>query len=301
MKERSVKEIIDLYLNYECQDSEGKKENPFLIVAPDGSDDNHLRLYAYGGQAGKIDMSGENKHKRMNKDYEKHSEPRRERPKDLDSQEYLKYAEQVGRIRWLGTNEKRKKKKERPVQVRLAKEFMYNRPKTPDTLLVSDLEYKIPKEFFKESPKVDLILFDGKSFGFVEFKANGQSMGRSNKNSLTEHMKTFDSLLSLTDSQKKDLFLECCRRLKLLLQYELVNKSWEVSINALPKKETDTNLPEELFWCGFLFVGGNEDYIKTEVKYQLADYKDSKWDIRYQYSKEFPEALTMDIDLKTLL
>ncbi|MBO6265926.1 MAG: hypothetical protein J6M57_07965 [Acidaminococcaceae bacterium] len=66
MKRKDVSSIVKLYEDYENPKT---KEKPFVIVGPDGTNKDFLRIYAYGGKVGYISTVEEKNSKLCNIDY----------------------------------------------------------------------------------------------------------------------------------------------------------------------------------------------------------------------------------------
>lgn len=132
----------------------------------------------------------------------------------------------------------------------------------------------------KENAKIDFVVFDGKSFGLIEFKYEGMSMESGTENSLEEHYLDFRRILCEEENvHRVELVIELIRRMDYLLTYSLIDNSWERPLRDLEEKVLQMK-PEEynsdMLWYGFYFVGGDRKYIEREIKKQLTN------DVRYQ-------------------
>lgn len=121
--------------------------------------------------------------------------------------------------------------------------------------LVIDTEYLLdfPDRKEKESKKrVDFVVFDGETIGFVEFKY----LGGSTEN-LESHYCDFKRLLDDCQNEYRvHVIEELMSRLKLLIEYGIVDKSWERAYESFASKIYD----KSLLWGGFFFLGDRYDY-----------------------------------------
>lgn len=167
-----------------------------------------------------------------------------------------------------------------------------------DSLVVVDMEYDVPlnaiiekdgkekfrmkkdfktqEEVHKKKAKVDFVVFDGKSFGLIEFKYQAMSMEAGSENSLKEHYLDFKRIIDEDmPAEKIKLIKELIRRMEYLLDYEVIDKSWKASFEKLKEKVASMsdgdNYDSDLLWCGFYFVHDKkyEDKVKVELKNQL--------------------------------
>ena len=177
-------------------------------------------------------------------------------------------------------------KQERWVQDLIAKKYIKKRGKFGDkSFVVSDLEFDLPltekrkKEKGGNASKPDFVVFDGESFGFVEFKYAGTAMGNSDKTRLDAHFLDFyDVMREQTDDVRWKAYGECISRCEILIDYGIVKDDDDVLKNALKlckdkyeavKDGSAKGDATKLFWCGFLFVDGDKSYIKDRINDQL--------------------------------
>ncbi len=339
------------YLNdYEiCIDGENTK--PILIMPPDGSNPNHFRIYAFGGDIGRVPIRADgvfklakdseySKYLNRN-DYHNGNEQVFHFPTWLDTLPYIKPTEKKDRseqeiLNWLlkckdvskkeilvGNYSKyylplilaasknrfiKKKgcKYERWVQQEIAKRYQQiTGIKNTRSLIISDIEYDIPisdkrkiqkamrsKSDSGKASKPDFVMFDGESFGIVEFKYLGKSMDIRTSNALDWHYLDFYSAIKETgDAITLEKYKECLDRLELMLDSEIIfpddkdqRKVWINYVENARNKYMDLSKktasgetidPKKLFWFGFLFVGGKEIVVKG-IKQQLLTVTDSK-------------------------
>ena len=136
---------------------------------------------------------------------------------------------------------------EKSIQCVLAKNNILNSVYNPDkeSLVVIDVETHL---FIKEDkyPRADFVVFDGKSFGLIDFKYLGQSV---DGDSLKKHYNDF--IKAMSKENGKLLFERLKMKLKYQIEYGLIDESWyDKSIEMLNKTYDDSVL-----WCGFYFLG----------------------------------------------
>lgn len=142
--------------------------------------------------------------------------------------------------------------------------------------------------------KPDFIVFDGERFGYVEMKYDGESMDDFTSNGLDWHFLDFYSAMSASYETQLEKYEECLNRLEILLDYGIINEKmeekdekidWRALLNRCKKKlenlkkqyndKTDCTemgckaQEEQLFWVGFVFIGGNKINIANKIKNQL--------------------------------
>lgn len=217
-------------------------------------------------------------------------------------------------------------KKERWVQTEIVKKYIskkYLKNSKEEQYLIFDMEYnielgsegegrKITKRDsenpniinetgeFSKNTEIDLILFDGKKFGFVELKYNGESMRNGTKNDLREHYLDFYEAKKKMDGIQRELL----RRLWFLFRYQIIDKSWEeafykigirkeiwgMSYDEMKKAITDlTNSQCFDYWYGFLFWNdeffhGNKGTILKKFEKQVKpEFEDYNMPLKYCY------------------
>lgn len=104
----------------------------------------------------------------------------------------------------------------------------------------------------KKHPRADFVVFDGKTFGLIEFKYLGQSMD-SKENNLKKHYEDFCT--ALTPQIARGLFEELKIKLKYLASYGLIDESWQDKCKEMCSRKYD----ESVLWCGFYFLGDATD------------------------------------------
>lgn len=194
-------------------------------------------------------------------------------------------------------------KKERWIQTEIVKEYIskkYVENDKEEQYLIFDMEYRIeldPKRNkserkggktklipnkFSETTELDLILFDGKKFGFVELKYNGESMDSGSDNDLREHYLDFN----VAKKQMRKVQKELLRRLWFLFHYQIIDVSWKNAFSEIGvckeiwnmtydemKMEVDNIINSKIFdyWYGFLFW--NDEKCLKEQNSVLEDFK----------------------------
>ncbi len=143
-----------------------------------------------------------------------------------------------------------------------------------------DYRYKRNTSEMKRKAKVDFVVFDGKSFGLIEFKYQAMSMEANSDNSLREHYLDFKRVIHEDSSEhKRKLVRELLRRMDHLLKYGVIDESWKDSYEEVRKKVDGLNeigSVEDLLWCGFYFVHDKEhnETVLAEIQNQLGELAD---------------------------
>ncbi len=329
---KKVKDRVKALDNYTLEPYGGNSDKHIVILGPDGTNTEHLRLYAYGGDIGLMPLTKEREYSlSRNINYAKYI---REGYEDGNGQIYnvpvwlknnkavkkemankkiteeglldecLKYKEQkkindcltpsennfylplILAAQYNKWTKKDDEKKERKVQCEMVKKFQKDCGKTIDReFVVTDMEFKfqLTDERCKEKSKgegsfskPDFVVFDGKAFGLIELKYNGQ--GYDENNDLDVHFLDFYDLVNdAKNNAKWDAYGECLKRLKILLDLEVIGKNdverkkW-LDYYSRQKKFYDDNqnnsFENELFWVGFYFVGGRRK-ANNRIKFRL--------------------------------
>ena len=331
-----VKEKLKKLINYTVT-IDGKEERPIVIMAPDGSDENSLRIYAFDGNIGRIPLTEEGKYQLADKGYSKYiTYPkypiinkntshiyefpnwlgqfkqedkckeeleeylRKEKGElreyfDVDSL-YLPLILAASRNRFTCKNKDNYgTKMERWKQQEIAKYFMEHSSEKGS--IITDLEFDIPisderkkvkavradtedMQKMKGASKPDFVIFDGQRFGIVEFKYLGQSMKTHSSNSLDWHLLDFYDAFENDAHDRIELYNKCLDRLKCLLDYGVIfpddsdkRKEFETKMNSCRRAANSGKEKElkDLFWFGFLFVGGKKSTIKNNIRNQLIE------------------------------
>ena len=125
--------------------------------------------------------------------------------------------------------------------------------------------------------KVDFVVFDGSSFGLVEFKYLGDSMKADSENSLKNHYIDFKRILVEDKNNLEILWNAICERASCLFEYDVVkDPKWK----DLFERAKNNGYKEDLIWCGFYFMGDKNSTkfkkgcadIEGEVKKQLSEF-----------------------------
>ena len=151
---------------------------------------------------------------------------------------------------------------------------------------------KTGKDVDKSKAKVDFVVFDGESFGLIEFKYKGESMERGSNNSLEHHYLDFQRIISEDNNENKiNVIKELIKRTTYLLDYNIIHSNWGKKLAELDTKIKNMK-PEEydakMLWCGFYFVetGGKDIEKELENQISLKSIVDNKMDVRYQLDNE---------------
>ena len=135
-------------------------------------------------------------------------------------------------------------------------------------MVVIDVETHLFKKK-NEHPRADFVVFDGKSFGLIEFKYLGMSMDRK-ENNLKKHYEDF--VRAMKPENGRMLFEELKMKLKYLMDYGLIDQSWQEKVKEICRKGYD----ESVLWCGFYFLGDatdipgkKKDIVRDRIEKQL--------------------------------
>ena len=285
----NIVNICNKLINYEY-----KGTKPIVIVGPDFTDKNKLRVYVNGGLLGKvyignranvrselIDEEYDNsflKTGKLNKliEYAKKNSLENE---VIVSPEYLemaikaienKFAKKSRNIKTTEDNEK-----ERHVEARIVKKYM----NTTKNWAIVDMEVQFPKSYFEnvefsagttKAPRFDLVVINEKGLGIIELKVNNENCD--NMLSHYEHM-------TYVHDNPENFSKEFERRIEILGKYELISqKTFQQYKNLLKQGE----LP---LWCGFLFIGGGKEGAQQIAK--KLDGKEKVKDIKFMYYDDY--------------
>ena len=197
------------------------------------------------------------------------------------------------------------------MQCEIVKEFQKRcGNKGEDLLYITDMEFDfaLTKNRQEEkgsgaASKPDFVVFDGESFGLVEFKYNGQGYG--NNNDLDVHFLDFYNLMyEATDEERWAKYKECIKRAEILVELEVLGNS-ESTRNILKNKLKKQNeycenkrngkFDEKLFWCGFYFVEGLKT-AQSRIKLKLLTEKYYKNSKKFKENNEYYQNLTEKIE-----
>lgn len=142
---------------------------------------------------------------------------------------------------------------EKSIQCVIAKNNMLNSryKKGSGSLLVIDVETHL---FSKDGrhPRADFVVFDGDSFGLIEFKYLGKSMDKPTNN-LKKHYEDFSEAMSSEYASK--LFGQLKMKLQYLMSYGIIDESWQDKCEEMYTRKYD----KSVLWCGFYFLGDADD------------------------------------------
>ncbi len=282
MEKTKVKVIVDFLRNYADNES---GEKPIVIAPPCLGEPNKLRVYAYGGEIGRIAGPHPNaKCSLLSEAYFKYIKDQEEKDKlvrliNANSTErllmmsdYIKLATKAAKIRYKG--------KERSVETEILKKFMKRGKRD---WCVVDMEFFPSKQLFPSEQhkirngKPDLVVYDYKKnqFGVVELKYNNQSV-----DNIGKHLKDFKFI---SDNSKK-FNNEMIRRVSWLEEFGLIENI------------TDGFNLNNHVWYGFLFVGEDPEKSKKIAK-SLQKKKDyEKAHFRYVQSVDALEKCGLSYD-----
>jgi hypothetical protein len=277
MEEIEMRDIIGM-----CE--ELKKYEEVVVVGPDCTDKNKLRVYANGGLLGKIYVGNAHNGKTMlmSEDYAKYDKSGTLEKIIKEAQGKEEYALVNKEYVETGINAIEKKfgkketndhgEKERYVETRIVKKYM----NTDKSWSVVDMEVEFPEEWFQNNsfhdkttkqPRFDFVVLNKDGFGIIELKVNDDSCD--NKRSHYEHM----SYVLENQTISKKICAELGRRIEILKKYDLVSQDTFKMYEKIKDK-----MP---VWCGFLFVGGTLEKSKKIAK-KLEGEKNIN-DIKFMY------------------
>lgn len=239
-------------LDYEFGNGE-KKEQPIVIVGPDGTTKTKLRVYAYGGCIGRIaTQKGDYNQLAKDKNYGEHLETDEQKYR-LKKMQQLKYGEKKGKLlfdseyldlilhaartRFLGEKKGTEERKERSIQTSIVKKHIYKQ--SDDGWCIVDMEFAISEKNLFSKP--DLVVLDkDKGFGLIELKYENESI-----ENLIQHYEKLSRIASSLNV--KEQVKELKRRCGYLEHYGLINP-----------EHYDSCAKPDCLWYGFLFVGGEK-------------------------------------------
>ena len=300
-----VKAICKELLDYEVNEEKTNKTNkPIIIVGPDCTDKNKLRVYVNGGLLGKVYAGTHPKGKTelMNEDYDdyfpktgalrkliKGANEKGIQNDTLTSPKYLQMGIQAIEERFKKTREAKEEgdnENERRVESRIVKKYMNT---TADWAVV-DMEVEFSSKMFPnakfspettKAPRFDLVVIDECGIGIVELKVNNE-----NCTNMTSHYEHMEYVLT----HPKIFHDEFVRRIELLKEFELISEKTASSFDDLLQQG---DIP---IWCGFLFIGGGLEGAQKIAK--VLEKKDRIQDIQFMYHDN--DALE-DLDIHKML
>ena len=148
---------------------------------------------------------------------------------------------------------------EKSIQCVIAKNSMLNSVYKDGerSIVVVDVEAHLFDEG-SEHPRADYVVFDGASFGLVEFKYLGRSMD-SKSNNLRKHYDDFEKAVKPQNGRK--LFELLKMKLSYLEAYGLIDISWQEKCREFLQRDYDASV----LWYGFYFLGDKSDMLKMPV------------------------------------
>lgn len=242
------------------------KHEEIVVVGPDCTDKNKLRVYANGGLLGKIYVGNAHNGKTMlmSEDYATYDksgtlkkiikEAQGKEEYALVNKEYVDAGINAIEKRFGIKKTKNHGEKERHVETRIVKKYM----NTDKSWSVVDMEAQFSKTWFEGNsfrkgttvqPRFDLIVLNEEGLGIIELKVNNE-----NCDNMTSH---YDHMSYVLDKPRK-FFTEFGRRIEILKKYDLVSQE---TFKMYEKIKDKTPV-----WCGFLFVGGTLEKSKKNAK-----------------------------------
>ncbi len=255
MEKTKVEVIVDFLRNYEDKES---GEKPIVIAPPCLGEPNKLRVYAYGGEIGRIAGPHPNsKCSLLSESYFKYIKDQEEKDKLvglinankteklLMMPDYIKLATKAANIRYKG--------KERSVENEILKKYMKRGKRD---WCVVDMEFFPSQDLDIGKGKPDLVVYDykKKQFGVVELKYNNE-----NVDNIVKHLHDFKDISDKSEEFNKEMK----RRVSWLEKFGLIE-------NINDKFDLKSQV-----WYGFLFVGGDSEKSKKIAK-RLQENKDCK-------------------------
>lgn len=281
--QEKVKKLLEYKFN--------NKEEPIVIVGPDGTRKTMLRVYAYGGRIGRIGKTTTHlaSPAYAKLEYLDEAQELREilgdksKSMEMDCDDYLKLILKAAEKRF----------GERKIQTEIVKQHMKKEPNS-DWCIV-DMEYTVStkdENGKKEIFKPDLVVFDKKEgFGLIELKYNGKST-----DNLEKH---YDDFKKIDSNKERDIIKELKRRCEYLSVYGLIDSDIYKKISDIYKKIEKPNTSQKrIFWQGFLFVGEEPEDARREVqkleindeRCRFAFYSDvKKMDLSYNAMKNYKD------------
>lgn len=148
----------------------------------------------------------------------------------------------------------------------VAKNSMINAKYSEDKeKLVIDIEYMLNFSQEEQNKRADFVVFDGKSLGFIEFKY----LGKSTENMASHYQDFYRLLVSSDETFRIGIIEELMHRLRLLIEYGVVDKSWEKAFNEFIKNDYNSSM----MWCGFFFLGDKYDSEEMKSKLDMKSIK----------------------------
>ena len=242
-------------LKYVKNNEKGNVKNPYDYgkYLYDGFTDGKEKIYELTGEL-KTQSQKENDQLAIYKDFTKCVLKHKNDSKELDRR-FLDMMVYASYTRWLARKPKEPTPlyaQEKFMQCVIAKNSMMDNKYKKDAMVVVDVEYHFIGEGHNKS-RADFVVFDGESFGLIEFKYLGKSM-----DNLGKHYDDFNK----ADNQKKKskIIEELIAKTQILCKCGVLDKSWDVFGH---KSANDIGL-----WYGFYFLGDGEDIAIFDPKYK---------------------------------
>lgn len=272
-----------------------------VIVGPDYSKKNKLRVYNTGGRIARIYVGERNsKSELMTDGYIKYCE---KDPKKLASiitnakteeqirnamlsKDYLDLSQDAVNKRHGNKTKKRdtdyEKLKERNVETQIMRKFMTAK----GDWIAIDMEVQCPTKWFKKmrsdkeinnimqksktitkQPRFDIITFSKEGIGIIELKVNNE-----NCENMISHYVHMKHLLSMNNKDARDARDEFMKEMNRRIDYLIEEPTGNDLVNTkIIKQYRDQVFKENKLWCGFLFVGGGKSKSIQKVVRNFGD------------------------------
>ena len=286
-----------------CQKLNQNKK--IVIVGPDFSHKNKLRVYNTGGRIARIYVGNRNgKSELMDKKYATYCEKDAKKleriiinatteeqiTNTILSKDYQELSQDAVDNRYGKKAKKEDDDKERNVETQILKRFM----NAENEWIAIDMEFQCPRKWFENmkndkeikklledkknkitiQPKFDIITFSKEGIGIIELKVNNE-----NCDNILSHYCHMKHILKNKDVTKNFIDEIFINRIDHLINNGLINKN-------IIDKYREQIFNEKKLWCGFLFVGGNKSKsinllnpfrqleIKDKLKFLYCDFND---------------------------
>ena len=277
------------------------KDDSIVIVAPDYTHENKMRLYCNGGLIGRIYIGNSTNGKSdfiseayikyekqlknlLNKAEKKDNEGRMQ---ILTSEQYIELCKNALKEKWTKKSkendcEEDEDKKERVIETKILHRFM----KHNKNWNAIDMEICFPESYCNNAnfskgttrkPRFDIITISKEGIGIIELKVNNENCG--NMNSHYEHMKYI---------QKH----ECKFKNGIINRIQYLIENGLLSEDDYEKYKND--LEKNKIWFGFLFVGGEKEKSIDIIRERLKTGKNLDG-IKFMYC-DFKEVKNLNIE-----
>lgn len=281
-----------------CQKLNQNKK--IVIVGPDFSHRNKLRVYNTGGRIARIYVGERNgKSELMDKNYAKYCKKDAKKleriiknatteeqiTNTILSKDYQELSQDAVNNRYGKKAKKEDDDKERNVETQILKRFM----DAENGWIAIDMEFQCPRKWFENmkndkeinkllgdkknkitiQPKFDIITFSKEGIGIIELKVNNE-----NCDNILSHYCHMKHILKNKDIKKSFIDEIFINRIDHLKDNGLINK------NIIDKYGEQISNEKKL-WCGFLFVGGGK--YESAGKVRVLKEKEFTNNLKFMY------------------